>query len=101
MQKIILAILASSILAQNIDQVNDSVLDDSSNIRENMVSDFNQKMNDGVMADYQANLKKYNDFLDQAEREIEANSGDTEIKNVGKFDIRVQKNCEYDIPEIP
>lgn len=31
------------------------------------------------------------------------NNANVELRNVGKFDIRVQKNCEYDfeIPEIP
>ena len=24
-----------------------------------------------------------------------------EVKDVGKFDIRVQKNCDMDVPEIP
>ena len=46
-------------------------------------------------------MDEINDFLDKTEDAINANAHELMIISVGKFDIRIQKNCEYEVPEIP
>ena len=39
--------------------------------------------------------------MDKASEEVNANSNDVRVLTIGDFEIRVQENCEYDVPEIP
>ena len=66
-----------------------------------LIENFDKNVNERVKADYEARAAEVQAFLDKTQQEVDAHVQELEYLSVGKFDIRVQKNCEYDVPELP